>query len=173
MTTINLDTDTTTAIGQAIVRPVYLIYIDLATPIRWSTSATVSWENETWSHADITLSGVGGSSPTIEVFNDGNALGVTLWEGEAVGTEIDIYQMYKFPSYTTETNPGRPAGYTPPVMKYCGAVGDIRISENVTIRCSQFGAKRLVTLRALDADFGYLPKPGERIVTDKQDIILV
>lgn len=48
----------TTAVGAPVTRPAILVQIDFATPVRWSSMATLSWSSQTWTAYDVRLEGL-------------------------------------------------------------------------------------------------------------------
>jgi len=71
----NLPTAVATAIGQPVTRPGYLIQLDSATPIRFSTRGTVLYDGQWWldGAAVSGLSQSAASTPTVTIPNQDNS----------------------------------------------------------------------------------------------------
>lgn len=54
----SLSSPHSTALGNPVTRPAWLVQIDFATVRRWTSAATLTWNSQTWTGCDVTVEGL-------------------------------------------------------------------------------------------------------------------
>jgi hypothetical protein len=152
-------TDLSVAIRESITRPLYLVKMGFNTPVRLSSRETQTWDGFTWLEAgiEVTIS----ESPTLKIFNENTLFGQAVLSDGTAGRSVEIYQAY-----------GLSSGYTTPVLKFIGEMGQATIGEQVLIKCKRSAPNRTPRHSASPPTFMHLPKSGTRIETPKQTVVL-
>lgn len=83
---------TTTAIGQTITRPLYLVQLGFNVPVRLSSREQVTYASVIWSAASLKLTM--GSNWSVEIFNESLLLGQTVLGQGTSGRTAKVYQLY-------------------------------------------------------------------------------
>lgn len=77
-----LTTALQTALGAPVQRPALLVRIDFSTPWRATTDATLTWDAQTWTRADVDVQGLAVEAlriaGTVVIGNADNLIGATL-----------------------------------------------------------------------------------------------
>lgn len=95
-----VSTPTLTGAQALITRPGHLVEFGFATPVRYSTRATLSWNSLTWTSGPVVVSGKqenpnGGVSISIVVQNTDLAFGALCLAEDAQEKSVKIYSFYE------------------------------------------------------------------------------
>lgn len=151
----DFDSGLVTELEKVVTAPVYLVEFGFISPVYLSSKNTVTVSNNTWlaANMDVKISQSGG---TVKIFNEGFTVGGIVLQQGTAGRSIKIYQLYD--SHIT--------------LIFKGEMGDATIDEYVSIKCKPYSPRKTPTFSVLPPVFNHIPKPGLRIETPRQVIIL-
>lgn len=155
-----LDAGTTTAVGQDITTPYFLVFMDFATPIYYSTRGTTSYDSNSYLAADLEISW-GQRGPTLSIFNENTTFGQVVLADGTSGRQVIVYQTYY-------TDPGN----TTPIEIFNGEMGEAEIGDRVVIKCRARAPHKTPRLFSVPPTFNHVPKAGTKIETRNEVIIL-
>ena len=154
----------TTALAEQFTAPVYFLFMDFPTPVRLTTGVTLAWDGDTYTNADFQFSGM---PPSLSIYNEVLALGVTVLTDGTAGRAVTLWQAYKDAGASSSL-----FGHTEPVVLFHGEMSEATIGDRIEIQTRrwrpQFTPRRYMTA----PDFNHLPKPGTVIETPTQKITL-
>lgn len=154
-----LDGTQTTAVGEDVTRPYYLVYLGFETPVRLSSLSAISWDGFGWASADMDVSL--GNSPSLRIYNETTLLGQVVLTDGTRGRSVKVYQGYVNDS-----------AHPNPVLMFSGEMGTADIAEVVTIRLKQSAPLKTPRHYAVPPLVNHVPPHGTRFETPKQVIIL-
>lgn len=155
-----LDAGTLTAVGEDITTPYYLVFMDFATPVRYSTRHTTTYDTNSYLAAGINITW-SQRGPTLSIFNENTTFGQTVLGDGTAGRQVIIWQTYF-------TDPGN----TTPIEMFNGVMGEATIGERVVIRCLERPPNKTPRHYAVPPTFNHMPKSGTKIETKNEVIIL-
>lgn len=83
---------TSTATGQALTRPLFLLELGFNVPVRYSSREQITWSSLLWQAASFKLGMAGQWS--VELFNEALVIGQTVLTQGTSGRTARVYQLY-------------------------------------------------------------------------------
>lgn len=153
-------------LGLTLTRPGYLVYIGLSTPLYLSTLDDVSWDGQTWTGADLKVSGIGhdergGGRGQLSLGNAHLDYGALVLNESVADAAIRIYAVW--------------AGVVEPVQEFDGVGDDVEIGARVTIGLAAQGSRSLYAPRRFinsGSGFDTLLPAGTTLTIGQQTITL-
>lgn len=146
-----LSANTAVEVVSAVTRPLYLVELRLATPLRLSTREQVTWRGETWTAAGLR---VDLSGRKLSLLNDGLAYTDDFLAGVS-GKAVTIYLLYGDAPFADADGE----------EVFSGEIGAVGIGERIEIRLRPAPARRLPRLYVTPPTFRHLPPDGLQILT--------
>lgn len=155
-----LDSDNTTAIGQGVTEPRYLLEMGFDTTVRYTSGQSISAMGYLWSEAsfDVRLS----DTPVLRLFNVLAEIGAFVLNQGTAGRSLKIYQYHRLSS----------GAYTDPILLFDGEMGEATITDVVTIRGRRFPPHYTPRTYVAPPVFNHLPRRGTVIEMPGQKITL-
>ena len=91
-----LSTTTTTEVEKRVgAKPIYLVYIGYATPLRKSSGPTLTWNSETWAADDIRVSVTPDKNvASLQIQNSDYVFGGKVLTDSLIDIPIKVYELY-------------------------------------------------------------------------------
>lgn len=153
---------TSTAIGQTITRPLYLLDMGFNVPVRYSSREQVTWNSLIWQAASFKLSMSGQWS--VELFNESLVLGQTVLTQGTSGRSVCVYQLYgDGPTWAADDGE----------CLLDGEMGEATITgSTVTIALKRSAPQRTPRLYLNPPICNHIPPAGTQIRTASGTVIL-
>ena len=162
----------TSAAALTVTAPGYLVEISFATPLRYSTRGTLTWDSKTWTAYDVRVSGIAwdgassGLTGSLAIGNADLAIGQSVLSEGVAGRAIKVWAIY-----------GDSPAASDPVLVFDGIGDGATIPEvgAVTIDLQQSGGTTQFCPRTYltpEAGFSFLPTPGQIVVWDGETVRL-
>ena len=146
-----LSPTTTTNASALVTRPVFLVEIDLATTVRYSSRETMTYNGFTWTKAPLQ---VDLSSGTVSLFNTDGGLTSTFTAG-ASGAPVYVWMLYGDGTFADGSAE----------MVLFGEVGAISVSNVIALRVRPTAQRMVPRLYVTPPTFNWLPPSGFEIRT--------
>jgi hypothetical protein len=146
-----LSPGTTTGTAQTVTRPFFIVEIDLATTLRYSSRETVTYNSATWTKTPLQVDVSGGS---VTLFNTDGGLTSTFSSG-ASGAAIYVWMLYGDGTFADDSAE----------LVLSGEVGAIAISSSIVLRVRPVAQRLTPRLYVTPPVFNWLPPAGFEIRT--------
>jgi hypothetical protein len=144
-----------TELAKVITSPVYLVEMNFATPVRYSSMSQVTYLTFTWLAADMDVRM--SDSPTLSILNESLSLGTTILSEGTAGKTVKIYSYYN----------------THGTLLFSGEMGGAVIGERVSIVCKPRPPNLSPRFYAMPPHCNFVPKTGTRITVAKGTVIVL
>jgi len=134
-----------------VTRPAYLVKLELATPLLFSSRETITYIGDTYTAATVR---VDLSGTKISLYNESLAYTAAFLAGVS-GTRATVYLLYGDAPFA--------AGDAD--MVFQGEIGAVAIGESIEIRLRPAPVRRLPRLYVTPPTFNHLPPDGLQIRT--------
>jgi hypothetical protein len=164
---------TSSGVTAAVTLPGYFVQISFATPQRWSTRGTLTWNSLTWTGYDVQVSGLiydgaeASLNGALAIGNNDLAIGALVLSEGVAGRACSIWKFYG------DSNPAT----GDPVKVFEGVCDSADIPENgpVRITLQQSGGTTTFcprTYLTAAAGFSFLPTPGQIVTWNDETVRL-
>lgn len=146
-----LSANTTTKLADGILRPVWLVDINLATPLYYSSRGAITYNGKSYVAAgmDVNL-----GSRQITIFNDAFGLSSTFFAATS-GTPVDVYLLFGESGWATGD-----AEYL-----YTGEIGAFEIGPAIVLSLRDVAPRRVPRLYPEPPGFNHIPPNGTEFKT--------
>ncbi|MEM1142723.1 MAG: hypothetical protein AAGI88_09075 [Pseudomonadota bacterium] len=162
-----LDANTAQQVDSVVTSPHWFVRLGFDTPIHLTTAESVEWAAQGAQFVKADLRVRGGASPTLRIFNELLALGVTVLTERPAGRAVSIWLAYQDPTASSSL-----PGFAEPILLFEGVMGEATIDAFVTIRCTRTGTQYSPRRYVMAPLFNHLPRRGQVIEMPNQKITL-